>query len=147
MCFTTHNTRHTTHHTHTHITGNRVDTKRRRRQRQFRDHSAHGFRRVFRATKVGHITAHRARHPSFSVDASHPFFVPPFPPPHPHHTHNTRHTTHHTHTSQVLGWTPSDECTNDYSATIMPYVSPCVSGHTTQDTPHTTHTHTSHVLG
>ena len=118
--------RHTTHTTR--ITGTWVDTKRRRHQRLFRDYSAHRFRRVFRATIVEHIAAHRAQHPPTIVDTPQPTPSPSHPPHRPpHHTHNTRHTTHTPHTSQVLGWTPSDEGTDDHSATILPYVSPCIS--------------------
>ena len=56
-------------------------------------------------------------HPSLSMPPL-PFSLHPSHRPTPHHTHNTRHTTHHTHTSQVLGWTPSGDGTNDYFATI-----------------------------
>ena len=73
-----------------------MDTKRRRHQRLLSDYSAHGFRRVFRATKVN--TPHHIRpntHPPLSMPL--PFSLPPFPPSTPHHTHTPHATPHTTH--------------------------------------------------
>ena len=128
--FTTH-TQHNTHHTphtHTHITGTWVDTRRRRHQRLFRDYSAHRFRRVCHHTHNTRHTTHththitgtwvdtrRRRHQRRFRDYSAHRFRRVF-----HHTHTTQYTPHTPHTSQVLGWTPGDEGTNDYFATIRP---------------------------
>ena len=124
---------HETHHTpHIHITCTWVDTNRRRHQRLFREYSAHMFRRVFRVANRPHITTHS---PTPTHHCQHG------PTTHPHHTCKIE--THHTpHTSQVLGWTPGDEGTNDYFATIRPIgFAVYFATHATQDTPHTTHTH------
>ena len=56
-------------------------------------------------------------HPSLSMPPSPSSSRPSHHPPTPH----TQHKTHHTpHTSQVRGWVPGDEGTNDYFATIRP---------------------------
>ena len=129
-----------------------MDTRRRRHQRLFRDYSVHRFRRVF------HHTQHKTHHTPHThitgtlVDTRRRRHQQPFRDYSAHrfrrvchHTHNTRHTRHHTHTSQVFGWTPGDEGTNDYFATIPPIgFAVYFATHTTQDTPHTTHTHTHH---
>ena len=142
--------RHTTHHTHT--TGIILGNKRRRHHRPFRDYSAQRFRCVFRATEGPHITTYRVHHRHTNtkhtthitriidtmVNTKRRRHQRLFRDYSAHrvrrvfrHTHTIQDTPHTTHRPQVLGWTPGDEGTNDYSATILPHVSPCISGRQT----------------
>ena len=117
-CISPHTTQDTPHTTHTHITGTWVGTRRRRHQRLFCDYSALRF-----AVHFGSPSDHTSQHIGPNIDT--PLSTRSHHPPTPHMQHETHHTPH---ISQVFGWTPGDEGTNDYSATILPYVSPCISG-------------------
>ena len=89
------------------------------------------------AVYSGSPNDHTSQHIGPNTDA--PLSARSHHPPTPHMQHETHHTPH---TSQVLGWTPGDEDTNDYFATIRPIgFAVYFATHNTRHTTHHTHTH------